>query len=323
MRSYAAIATGGSRATIDGVAPATYVNHEWPVQSYFDSTLLENAILVQPSGSLIVPSTLNEAQLNGYAVGLHPSSQAPIAIDFRVGAGATSGVLVLRPGQIITPTGGVPGSGTPTHFSGFRYGLPYGWLGGGAVTLCVLHTPSAEVDWSGSFPEIIYHRIRVPILVPADLTAAGARNNARYNWPGRFPWAQAGFGTNKLAQGGKPILSVTPTKTLAILHGQTNNAVVADSTMRIIVQRANETVDNANTVVDTDTFAEDFTWMQWAQFGTNGNLAVQRQARFLPETSILNRVFADNGGICLVDLAGGVLKNGGEGYVDFVRYGRL
>ena len=40
-------------------------------------------------------------------------------------------------------------------FEGFDYGLPFGWLGGGAATLVVFKTRDADVYWPGN-PEIIY-----------------------------------------------------------------------------------------------------------------------------------------------------------------------
>lgn len=320
-RSYDAVARGlGRTRSIDTLSPVTQLNEEFTLQSYFDTTLLENALLTQPQGSLIVPSTLKESQLNGYAIGLHPSSQTPVAINFRTGAGSSSAPVVLRPGQIVTPMGEPDDSGRQTNFDGFQWGLPYGWLGGGVATLMVFHTPTAAGKWDGASPEIIFHRVRVPIITVAAVVTG---LEARKNWPGRFPWVNAKLGANQILQDGKPVLTITPTKTLMVLTAAANASVTlaADTPMRVLMQRTNEGVTSAGASQAIDVIAQDFTWPAWTPQGTTGILlSSQRQARFAPEGHILNRVFADDGGVALVDISFGALASA---YVDFVRYGTL
>ncbi len=299
-----------------GVTSPTQLTKKYTPQSYFDSTLLENAILTQ-SGSIV---SFEESQASGYGVGLHPSSQTPVTVEFRLGSGTSSGPLVLRPGQIVTPMGFGPdpkgglGGGA---FVGFRYGLPFGWLGGGIATLIVFHTPHAGVNWGAPSPEIVFHRVRVPILQPADLTSAGSNNNARNNWPGRFPWTKAYRGTGKVPQVGEGVIAIEPTRTVMTLRGV--SALATAQPMRMILQGSNEGVDSAGAAVLTDPVFDDVTWRDWTDVGTSGNLANVEPSMIY--TGPLARMVADDGGLALVDLSGSSALSGG--YVDFVRYGRL
>ena len=289
------LGTRGIAVTGKTDVPVIQISNSYAFQSYFDSTLLEKAILFQPQGQQIVPSTEKVVSVAGYAVGLHPSSQSPVAVRFVKGAqSGDSGVIILKPGQIVRPNG--EQGDRDGRFSGFTYGLPFGWLGGGNVSLVVFRTPDAKVDWIDR-SELIFHRQRVQILAPAALVS-------RVNWPIAFPWANALQGANSLPQGGTPNISVTPTRiAMALLLG----TLGAAATMRMSF---------VNSEFETTDVAYDVVWGTWASFG-----GTQYQLQFLPVEA-----FRLGGSACAMTAidATGTLSGGAEPvYVDIVRYGVL
>lgn len=300
-------------------SPVFQISEVFKYQSYFDSTLLQKAILDQPLGQPIVPSTKKFAQAQGYAVGLCPSSQTPIAISFKTGGQAgSSGPIIMKPGQIVRPAGVIPGKSNA--FSGFDWGLPYGWLGGGMATLYVFPTPDADVRWAEG-AEVIFHRARYAVKQPSDLTAAGSFNNAPKNWPLRFPWTQAVSGSNSYGQQGKAAIAIAePTRTLLVLR--TAGAALANpATMRVMYQGTNDVgLDSASAVSLTeDPVFDDIIFPSYSNLGTSGHLAAQDPG--LLYTGLIARLAADDGGICLVDASGTAALNGL--FVDICRYGRL
>lgn len=182
------------RMTTVGVLPASkaaasQISKVFAYQSFCDTDSEWRAVLPQSPSEPIVASTRESVQTSGFGVALHPDSQTPVAIRF-IGAGrdAGSGVYILKPGQQIRPTG-VLVDGRP-GFSGFEWGLPFGWLGGGLATIIVLQTPDAAVDWPASTPtEIIFHRQRLTVLGSGDLYNVISTVPATWanNWPMRFP----------------------------------------------------------------------------------------------------------------------------------------
>lgn len=190
-------------------------SEQFPLQSYFDAaaeltTPPATAALTQPANSAIVQSTLKvKANQSGYAIALAPWSQAPVALRVNFGEGGNSAAVLLKPGQTFRPNGNV-------RFQGFEYGLPYGWLGGGTVTLFLFKTPGAEVWWSGKQSEILFHRLRTTIL-----TAPAAAPSYK-NWPNKFPWAQMYryvSGGPQESQQGQPTLAVSEvTRTQLVLN---------------------------------------------------------------------------------------------------------
>lgn len=294
-------------------SPAAQVSALFDFQSYFDSTLLAAAILTQAPNEAIVNSTLTESQVRGYAIGLHPSSQTPVAVEFlgadRFGSG---GPYILTPGQIIRPLG------NDHPFRGIRWGLPYGWLGGGLATLIIFTSPETEVGWAAN-TEVIFHRARYEIKQPAQLTAAGSFNNAPKNWPLRFPWPQALRGASSFPQKGQPIISIAnPTRIIMGLTGLTTLAVA--TTMRMVWQGSNDlSLNSAGAIVTTPVHFKDINWPPWTSLGTSGNLSAQRPIlQFADEHA---RLAADDGGVLFIDASGAETLSGG--YVDVVRYGTL
>lgn len=309
MRSAAKlIATPVNDPTIH--SPALQVSKKFAFQSYFDNTLLEKALLSQPPSTTIIDPT--ETQVRGYGVGLHPSSETPVAIEFRAGNSGGSSTFVLKPGQVLFP------SGRRREFSGLKYGLPYGWLGGGNATIVIFSTPDAEVSWGGE-PEVIFHRARYAIKQPADLTDVGSFNNAPKNWPLRFPWTQALQGSSSLPQKGKPLLAITqPTKAIIALRGKTSLAAAANC--RVIIQGTNDfNRDSSDAVVLTATQYATVVFPSFTRIGTSGNMATHDPMVFVKDDWI--RLGADDGGVLFVDNTGAATLNGC--FADVVRYGRL
>lgn len=294
-------------------------------QSYFDNTLQQNAILTQPQNTLIVPSTLTQEQARGYAVGLHPSSDTPIAIDFKIAGGP---VYYVKPGEIVRPRG--THKSRSSHFEGFNWGLPFGWLGGGLAHLVIFQSPDAEAFWPGN-PEIIFHRARFPIVQPAKLTnvvGAGNLNNAPFNWPRRFPWVNAVRGVaaspgTTYPQKGKPILSIAyADKVLLVVRGLGAAGLAAQASIRAIVQLSTDfDMSSAGTFTPggQDPVFEDIPWPAYAPVGTSGNLTPQDPIQIW--TGMLPRINADSGGVVFVDVSGSGAFNGC--YLDVVRYGQL
>ena len=288
-------------------APAVEVAAKFQYQSYFDDVLGAQAILRQAPNEQIVRSTKRTEELAGYAVGLHPSSQTPVAISFRGGQQqGSSATLRLKPGEVIRPFGSPE---APGKFSGFDWGLPFGWLGGGNALLVVFRTDDASVDWVDR-SEIVFHRTRVQVLAPAAVPTA-----PEFNWPTRFPWPKAAFGTQALSQSGTPVLSVNPTRIAMTLRLAD---LVASETMRVYLIGSDEWAELDDGTIDlTETVAYDVVWGTWASV-VSANFAAQFQTQFLPAEMF--KFGANEGGVIFVDANGGALVNA---YVDVVRYGVL
>lgn len=290
-------------------------------QSYFDDTLLQQALLQQSKNEPIVNSVkpalgvatpMVKTNVGGYAIGLHPSSQTPVAVLPLVGGQTSSPQpIILKPGQVYRPQGR-PGN-KPGHFSAVNWGIPFGWLGGGVATLYIFSSPDADVDWSGN-PEIIFHRQRMKIVAPADLGVTVA--NAPKNWPLRFPWTQAVRGADNVDQKGQAIIGVEPTRVLMTLR---LGNLAAASRMRILAQESNDFgLSSSGGLIAAETVFQDYVWGAYTVNGGGGNLGTNYPV--VEPSGPWYRLAADDGGIQLIDMSGGALANA---YVDVVRYGRL
>jgi hypothetical protein len=308
-----------ARVAIPGIdSPVQLKSKIFTFQSYFDSTLLQQALLEQNQNEPIVRSTLEESQISGYGLGLLPSSQTPIAVQFMAGSGqaSASATQILRPGDVIWPMGE-----QGKAFSGFRWGLPFGWLGGGMASIVVLPTARAKVDWAAD-AEVIYHRARYEIKQAADLTLAGTYNNAAKNWPMRFPWTQALRDASSISQSSKPSISIArPTRVLLVLRGVTTIAAGAGARLRVIMQATNDVgLDSAGAAVLTTPMFDEISFPEWSSLGTSGNLATQNPG--VMYEGLLARVAADDGGVLFLDVSSVAATLTG-GFVDCVRYGKL
>lgn len=263
-------------------------------QSYFDNTLLQKAILEQPANELIVPSTKKEYQGSGYAVALAATSDFPVTLKFQ--GGRDSGHYILRPGEVVTPG----------PFEGFTYGLPFGWLGGGLALLKIAHAADVRLDPGPGRNEVIFHRTRLKIVTDA------AGPTLVNNWPLRFPWTQAVFGTNSIDQKGNSILTVEPTRVLLRLRLN----IVVDKTVRFAF-RGSHDFDQGSDGTVTTTFATNATYSD-VVFSANVGTSAPYPLAELPAS--LARLACDEGGVNAIDLGDAALT---DQYVDVVRYGRI
>lgn len=303
----------------DTDSPGVSVTALYKYQSYFDSTLLEKAILIQSANEPIVGTTMEEIKIGGYALALHPSSQTPVAVLPLVGGSAAAAApIILRPGQVYRPHGRAH-NGAPGNFSTFKMGLPFGWLGGGTATVYVLPASDANVDWQGEAPEIIYHRQRMVILAPSGLAAQVA---APYNWPLRFPWGRAVRGAGSISQAGKAIVAVArPTRVLMSLRV---NSLLAPATMRLAFQATNDLdLDSVGAPILTSPRFTEYTWGQFSANGGTGDLGTNYPVAEMDGELV--RLAADDGGMQLIDMSGVVPAAGDLAglFVDVVRYGIL
>jgi len=193
---------------------AQTIPYVFDFQSYFDTSLQETAIEDQPLNQLIVPSTERKIQTSGYGLALAPWSEAPVAVQFLIGAQPSSStVFILKPGEVLRPFG--KPNNNASSFSGFRYGLPFGWLGGGLTHLFVLATADSKVEWPENRKELLFHRQRL-VIRATDSSTVTYRNN----WPLAFPWinAQRGVTGGTVPQGSQPSFQMLPTRVVGRLN---------------------------------------------------------------------------------------------------------
>lgn len=300
---------GAVPQTIDNARP---IRKKFIPQSYFDSTLLQKALLLQGQNDGIVASTIDAEPSNvpGYALASSPASETPVAVKFFSSRSAGDSVVqILRPGQMIRPLGG-------EAFAGFQYGLPFGWLGGGAVTLHAFASKEASLFWVASSPEIIYHRLRLQIVADS-----GSAPTLALNWPTRFPWPDAVRGANSAPQGGQPGLAVTPTK--VALRLRLNN-LAAPASMRVLFRGTlgfdwDSAGTNADVTNTTDVGYVDIAWPQVTQ-GAAGEVVTQPGFPLVvtDQNHPLTRLGCEGGGISLTDNTNASLT---EALVDIVRFG--
>lgn len=265
-------------------------------QSYLDSTLLEKAILSQRLNQGIVSSTKSESQTEGHVIGLAAESDTPVA--FRIfGSERDSGIALLRPGQVLH-TG---------KFTGFEYGLPFGWLGGGRGVIYVGNHEEALLNMGTSRPEMVFHRLRQKIAASANPLPALTRN-----WPLNFPWTHTLAGAGPTDQSGNPLFRVEPSRTLVRLR----SAIIVPKTVGLIFRGSrefDEKSDGTYTLTDTTSVQ---TFLQFSA-STDPQVALYPMAS-MSEDFI--RLACDEGGLTLVDLGDGALTNV---EVDIVRFGRI
>jgi hypothetical protein len=314
-------AQGKTNVLPDTESPVVTLSRLYPYQSYFDSALLEKAIVQQNPQDPIATLTKEDLQLPGYGIGLHPSSETPVAVQLRTGGkSATSSPLVLKPGMVYFPSGTERGYG----FSGFTFGLPFGWLGGGMATLVIYQMPSSKSAYD-TRSEVIFHRQRLKIYQPADLVAppagAGQIAQAPYNWPMRFPWVEAVRSAANISQRGQATFSVVaPTKVMLALRGV--SSLGANTNVRLVFQATDDfTRDPNNLVTLTNPIFQDVTFNAYTSLGAAGNLATQNPVVLLDHNTPASRLAANNGGVVAVDASGAGTLTGC--FLDVVRYGQL
>ena len=273
------------------------------IQSYFDNVLLQNAILPAGVGNPIIDSTRQYAQNPGFGVALHPASKSPVAIKFH-GGDADTAVVHLTPGQKIMTTG---------EFKGFDWGLPFGWLGGGAVQLYVLGK-GADVEFPDAMSPILFHRMRLQIVNGSGPPAIPGNPN----WPLAFPWSNAirKFGALTVPQPASPLFQLTPDVTI-VRYGPAGTALAASLDLNIAF--VNIGVLDMNSPPD-----------QAAGYGaTTGQISwFPITIPFAPGPNIASLVWlqpevghfaGDQAAVTFYDPASGV----GGNYIDVARYGKF
>ncbi|MBP6479888.1 MAG: hypothetical protein KA310_03480 [Pseudomonadales bacterium] len=280
--------------------PPVIVPHVYPLQSIFDASgegftpLPGQGLLEQPvSSDGIVKSTRGTFDSSGFAVGNAPWSESPLAVVF---ATPSSGPIILRPGEVMTPFAhGWEG--------GFAYGLPFGWLGGGLVAMHVFRSPGTLPKWEASTREILFHRFRT-VVRASSLTAPAT---GVYNLPTRFPWdfAYRTSGTKALQQNGDPLVSVQPTR--MVLQLGENVALPAPPYASRLV------------FWNTDGFTAAGFW-EFSWPANNATPGYTSQNPIVEVPDFIARLAANAGGMT-VECAAGDLVEGVD--VDVLRYGKL
>jgi len=286
-------------------------------QSYFDSTLLQKAIVVNDTTNSIASSTMRDKPIRGVGIALLPVSQTPIAVlpVSDSGNAATSSAVVIRPGEVYYPG---------TAFRALKYGLPYGWLGGGAVYMVILRENMGDVFITGGSPEIIYHRIRLPVWAITDNPTAPAAN-----WPSRFPWNQAKNSSTQ-DQSGAPFLAPTPTRTLFRVRKANLGAGgvlrwIGWQTEDLDATNITQATLDQNGVPTYDTFATSASAVEigvpaMAASGFQMGAVAPAEFPIITQDSNTLRIAGDKGTVALVDMTGAI---GNANFVDIVRYGVL
>lgn len=277
----------------------------FPFQSYFDAsfeTFAPNpgsALLPQPTNSGIIQSTLQpQNQSEAYAIGLAPWSEAPIAAQMQVGdAGGLSSPIILRPGEIVAPAGLARGDSF-RMFRGLQWGLPFGWLGGGLVSVFLFKSPDSLPQWVYGAKEVCFHAFQTNIIAASAQPPAAQRTN----WPTRFPWVKAfrGVGVTAINQANGPNLSVSPTKTLLRLNGVN---LAASEACRVVfwgTDTLDHGADGVTPIANQSTYWE-FNWPT----NTAGGWPAHQPMVALPDE--FSKIAANSWGITIEALAGGAL----------------
>lgn len=276
----------------------TQVLAPFQFQSYFDSTLLHNALQLQSPGDSIVASTKQFSQSKGYGVAVHPQAATPVAFRFR-GGSADGAVLIVCPGQVF-----YPGS-----FDTFEYGLPFGWLGGGSSLFYILHHPEAKVDFSGAGrAPVVFHRARF-------IVDAAYPGTARLNWPRTFPWPSAAMGTAGAApQGGTALIDVEPE--IAILRCR--NSLAVPLTIQMVFSGMDD-LDLTGAIPPVLTLT-DYGGIDVSFPSVPAGSGLFPMITLPPE---ITRLGSSAGGVRFIDTSGTLAGAAGANYIDIVRYARL
>lgn len=283
--------------------PITQLAATFEFQSYFDDTLLSNAILAQANGNPIVDSTKQTSQTPGRGLALHPSSHAPVAVRFKGGDNADSSTIVLTPGQkvMVGP------------FDQFDWGLPFGWLGGGRVVLYVIHGNESDIVFPQTHNPVVFHRQRLSIQ-NAPVAAPGTPN-----WPMTVPWSNANRSVsgNLTPQQASGLFPIIPERVVFYYRGAPASALPIDLLLEII----NPTAFTRFSMPDQNSGVPGY---------SNGVLYFPFTVSAIPAPGPnvaavgwlppeVNDLAGENAAVYVVDPAGAL---GGQ-KIDVVRYGRF
>lgn len=308
-----------------GIVSAAFI---FAQQSFFDNALLELAVLDQGVGNFIAKNTVQQVDVAGYGVALHPTSETPVAVEFqRAGQQGSTATVILKPGQILFPFG----RSKEDRFQGLKWGLPYGWLGGGLAHLVIITSPEVVLDWPKANDEVIFHRQRVPVYPLATdfaaISALYADGSGPRNWPTRFPartTRRLGTAIARIDQSGQPSIRVQPTRTALQLR---LSAVAASGITRFVFLAPEALINAAPAAVPTESSVFDVTWGVTALVGAGLTLPAQFMVQEFtggPLVTLGIEQPAMTGVVVFSDGASAALNAGaGNVFIDIVRYGKI
>lgn len=307
---------GIHKRTADQVIPeglrgaAAAIIHDFAYQSTLSTVNTQYGLTYQPaSQNGINPNDEQTSDQAGVGFALSPLSETPIAVQpTQTSKGGGSGQsILLKPGQVHYPG---------ADFRGFKWGLPSGWLGGGLAHLIVIKEDRGSTFWTDD-PEVIFHRVTLPIFQPADNPAV-----LPANWPLRFPWenAASATGPNGLTVlSGTPRMAVTPTKTLFRLRLAT---LAKPATTRLLFTETDQFDGNGvnNYFINTASWLDLF-WQTYAPTGFTVNGVAYPEYPVQVLTGEACRLGGDSTALAIVDVSPAAIAEGS--FMDIVRYGQL
>ncbi len=295
-----------STSTAPGGAPDQFTKI-FPFQSYFDSqfetlTPPASALLPQPPNSGIIQSTLQDKnQTEAHAIALAPWSEAPIAVQMQVVEnGGLCSPLILRPGEVLAPAGFAKGE-KYRNFRGLIWGLPFGWLGGGLVSVFLCKSPESTPKWTYGQKEVCFHKFQTEIIV----SSANPPANPYTNWPTLFPWQKAyrGLAAKSINQANSANVAVVPSKTILRLNGVN---LAAPESCRVVfwgTDTLDQGADGLTPAVPATASSTywDFNWPT----NTAGGWPAHQPMVVMPDE--FSKLAANSWGITIEALAGGAL----------------
>jgi hypothetical protein len=294
-----------------GAAIPRFTVFDW--QSFHDTTQLQQAIQTQRVSQLRILGTPQDEQVSGVGFALHPSSECPVAVapNLESAGGGTS--IILKPGQVYYPGG---------EFRSFKWGLPFGWLGGGLAQLYVICEKESGLFWTEA-PEVVFHRLTLPIYETAANPAGVAPN-----WPLRFPWPNATSLATGVAtpQGDQPALAVCPTR--IVLRPRVTSILPANAPLTLRLSHwQSQDFDytfggTTNPFGTTGTYFDTF-WPTFVNSGfTIGGAAVIEWPAQTYDANIF-KIGGDNAQVAVIDVANALAAVPAQRFIDIVRYGRI
>lgn len=277
----------------------------FPLQSFFDNTQLNQALIAQDTNSPIVDE-IDGVSVAGRTIGLHPDSQCPVAVRLKSKSGQV--VVTLTPGQVIH-------GAIPDGFTALDWGMPFGWLGGGLAKLVIADSDDALIHWPQQKVEVLLQRVRMKILADAAPSTTPAASVT--NWPARFPWKNAyryntGTPSSPILQGGSPEIAAEISR--IVMRLRVSN-LAAPASMRILLQGTDDfdLGSDGVTLSYTDLSGVDVQWPQAAGI-TSAPYPV------LSLTDVPAVLRGDGAVATLSDMGNAALTNQ---YVDVLVYGKI
>lgn len=304
-RALGALGSGGGTCLIVR-KNASVLRNVFPLQSFFDNTQLNQAILTQDPNSPTVAEVSN-VNVSGRCVGLHPDSQCPVAVRLKSQTGQV--VATLTPGQVVNGL-------IPDGFTSLDWGLPFGWPGGGLAKLVIADSDAPFVGWPQVKTEVLLQRQRMQIVADASPSTSPAASAV--NWAGRFPMKNGyryntGTPSSPIPQSGSPEIAAEITR--IVMRLRVNN-LGAPATMRVLMRGIDDfdIGSDGSTISYTDLSTLDVQWPM--------QLAAQTSAPY-PVIEIRDVPAALRGDSCVVTLSDAKNAALTNAFVDVLTYGKI